>query len=426
MIAVRRRGGGPMVVSMAPFLRRLVCVMIALAAGSPAAGQFLGDALRDTIRLTDPSPDDRLYPVSINGRWGHMNQHGALVVYPRFDWTDYSYQGFSRVVTDGRTGFIVGSGDWRIAPRYVYADRFVQGYAVVGDGEHFGYIDRSGDPLVPMRLDGALRFSDGLAAVRVDGRVGFINVKGEAAIRPQFALARSFHDGLAMVRFFDRDGSPGRLGYIDKTGEAVFIDRAGRFAELGGFEDGMARARVGERWGYIDRTFRFSIKPRFDDARDFAGGMAAVKVRGRWGYVNKTGELVIEPRFDAAYDFDQTLAMVVIDGRFGYVGRTGRLEVPPRFDWAEPFFRDYARVSWGDGFGYIDVAGNVIWDPRRALRGFVDLRVTERGALRAREFNRFNQIVPPPDPAPRDDEARPAPYPPEYRYEDVLPRPPAR
>jgi hypothetical protein len=45
------------------------------------------------------------------------------------------------------------------------------------------------------------------------------------------------------------------------------------------------------------------IEPQFEDARAFGEGLAPVKVKGQWGFVDKTGKIVIAPRFQDAASF---------------------------------------------------------------------------------------------------------------------------
>jgi hypothetical protein len=51
---------------------------------------------------------------------------------------------------------------------------------------------------------------------------------------------------------------------------------------------------LGGKWGYIDRTGKFIIRPQFDEAlnMEFSNGLARVKIDGKWGYINKTGKFV--------------------------------------------------------------------------------------------------------------------------------------
>ncbi len=56
---------------------------------APSEARTEGEGFDEPVELRDAHPGDTLYPVQINGSWGHMNQKGHLVVVPRFDWTDY-------------------------------------------------------------------------------------------------------------------------------------------------------------------------------------------------------------------------------------------------------------------------------------------------------------------------------------------------
>ncbi len=48
------------------------------------------------------------------------------------------------------------------------------------------------------------------------------------------------------------------------------------------------------RFGYIDRSGRFAIEPRFERARPFHCGLALVRKNGEWNYIDHLGDTVIE------------------------------------------------------------------------------------------------------------------------------------
>ena len=59
--------------------------------------------------------------------------------------------------------------------------------------------------------------------------------------------------------------------------------------------------KVGDKWGYIDKTGEMVINPQFDcpphfnaDAVEFSEGLAPIKISDKWGYTDKTGEMVIK------------------------------------------------------------------------------------------------------------------------------------
>lgn len=177
-------------------------------------------------------------------------------------------------------------------------------------------------------------------------------------------------------------------------------------------------ARSGTKWGFIDQSGRFAIRPRFDEVRRFSNDLAAVKVSsGLWGYIGETGDFKIQPQFKSAYDckygmcpvetqshkavstyytpddfvpinayvdlsgrklfefqgcvgtFDSAEGLAAVqvdqDGLFGYVDRTGRVVIRPRFKVACGFSEGLARAaeetsskSWNEG--WIDSAGRMV------------------------------------------------------------------
>ena len=52
------------------------------------------------------------------------------------------------------------------------------------------------------------------------------------------------------------------------------------------------------------------IQPQFEQAASFSEGLAQVKIGDQWGYINKTGKLVIQPQFEQAESFSEGLGLV--------------------------------------------------------------------------------------------------------------------
>jgi hypothetical protein len=196
-------------------------------------------------------------------------------------------------------------------------------------------------------------FSEGLArfAVSVKGLdylpQGFMDKTGKVVIEPKFQAAGDFSDGLAAVMFFkpakvpdNEKGDPYDAGFIDTTGKMVIPPQ---FEFYQPFSEGLAFVLINGRMGAIDKTGRVRIRPQFalveprptpywevldyyNAAKhwSFSEGLAVVNKLGRWGYVDKTGRFVIPPRFQRAHNFSGGLALVMVGGRVGYIDRTGK------------------------------------------------------------------------------------------------------
>ncbi|MBF0443768.1 MAG: WG repeat-containing protein, partial [Oligoflexales bacterium] len=70
-------------------------------------------------------------------------------------------------------------------------------------------------------------------------------------------------------------------------------------------ETGLASARTGKKWGFVDKTGKVVIEPNFDEVWFFEreSGLARVRVERKFGYIDKTGRFVVNPIFIRAEDF---------------------------------------------------------------------------------------------------------------------------
>src|SRR5208282_1048765 len=109
------------------------------------------------------------------------------------------------------------------------------------------------------------------------------------------------------------------------------------------------------------------IKPQFEDAEEFSEGLAAVNIemkdkeKGKWGFIDKTGKFAIKPQFnDASFSLlSDGLAPVETGGKYGFIDRTGKFVIEPQFEVAGTFREGLAYTN-GDNQGYIDKTGKLI------------------------------------------------------------------
>ena len=229
--------------------------------------------------------------------------------------------------------------------------RFHEGLAAVGNWDdmclNIGYVDKSGKVIIPLDHSfyytiiqdttiqdlGIPHFSEGMMCAPKKDKWGYYDKTGRLMF--EYFGAGVFSEGLAAVLVGDWE--TGKLGYINKTGKEVISPK---YDGAMNFSEGLAAIRVGDwetgKWGYIDTTGKEVISPKYDWADSFYEGLAAIRVgdweTGKWGYIDKTGKEVIPLVYDVAGYFSEGLAAVGIgdfnDGKFGYIDKTGNIVIP--------------------------------------------------------------------------------------------------
>lgn len=131
------------------------------------------------------------------------------------------------------------------------------------------------------------------------------------------------------------------------------------------------------KWGFIDRTGRFRIPPRYEGAGQFSEGVAYAWFwdgeQRRDGIVNADGKFTGLPAVnDYAFIFHDGLGRfqtpLGAEKKYGYMDKTGRVVIPPQFDNSGHFSEGLAWVSvlkerkWL--YGFIDKTGKIVIEPQ--------------------------------------------------------------
>lgn len=201
-----------------------------------------------------------------------------------------------------------------------------------------------------------------------------------------FVEAGSFSEGLAAVRI------NGRFGFIDKTGKVVIqprflmvdgwppvYSRYHLYYSYRGFSEGLAAASVGEYpdiyHGCIDHTGNYVIQPKYVIMGTFSEGLAPFLRDDKWGYMDKRGVEVIPPRYREAGSFSNGIAVVTKDNnRAVYIDKTGRIILEKTknriFSWGNESFplskNEFKRASeFHDGWARVECFSS-------GIEGFID------------------------------------------------------
>lgn len=192
----------------------------------------------------------------------------------------------------------------------------------------------------------------------------------------RWSVFKTADDGLVIAALDPEDplsnsysGRPRKVGPDSVGIRVISIDPTGNVSRpeypevVRDFQEGLAAAKNGTKWGYVNEAGTYAIPLQFDNACHFSEGLAAVRTGVRWGFIDKSGRYVIPPQFDSVEEFTRGLAPAKSGGKWGYVDRTGRYVVAPRFSRVIDFFGELGQVEIGDTWIFIDKAGNEVFRP---------------------------------------------------------------
>ena len=171
----------------------------------------------------------------------------------------------------------------------------------------------------------------------------------------------------------------GKCGYINKTGKIIIRPR---FKLCGIFSEGLASVMlVNENRGFVDETGRFVIEPKLGKwfGGNFSEGYAAVALENdERGYVDKSGNFTLLENCSYVGSFSEGLAVIERNDLKGYIDKKFNVVVEPKFQHAGNFADGFAPVrDLNDSYYYIDKTGQMAinFDGGEFSEGFAFIEV---------------------------------------------------
>lgn len=120
-------------------------------------------------------------------------------------------------------------------------------------------------------------------------------------------------------------------------------------------------AQSGDKWGLIDDTGAWKVKPTYSDMRLYGAGLAAAldSSSGMWGYIDQDGNWAIEPKFSDTRPFNDygAVAQDAQTSFWGVLNRQGKWIVDAKYyamgDMVLGNFVPYRSSNEEDSWGYI-------------------------------------------------------------------------
>jgi hypothetical protein len=250
-------------------------------------------------------------------------------------------------------GYKDENGNVKITPQYQYGNKFILGIAVVASNDSVGAIDTNNNIIIPfkyhyLRLIDTSEFLFGYKAHYFgDYHLGVMTKDQKVKIAPEYdgiskrkgcyivnkkedSVMRKDPDGDIFTSkfFYGLVGNDGKVlipciySYMSWKNDSLLVASKGetqalfnkKGEQLTGFEyrvfgdfiEGLAKARIGDKFGFIYPGGRVAIPVRFDYCEDFNNGYAIIKDKENWGAINKEGKIIIEP----IYQYDKVKSIL--------------------------------------------------------------------------------------------------------------------
>jgi WG containing repeat len=193
----------------------------------------------------------------------------------------------------------------------------------------YGYIDHSGKVVIDLheKRNNGLSANDfcedrAVISTRGDTKKFLIDRTGQI-VGPAFYDIEPFSEGLAAVQPLSAKqntkanrspflhNSPYLWGFADTDGK---LKIGSQYSRVSPFKEGLAAVvpEGSSLWGFTDTSGKLVIPATFDVARSFSEGLAPVCSNGKWGLINRTGKFVLKPKYDEAISpFKEGLAAVI-------------------------------------------------------------------------------------------------------------------
>ncbi len=326
------------------------------------------------------------------GAWGFINSEGRLIGEPRFSmpvpimrmaWhgpygpvnTIIATEGMICVHQGGKYGFIDQSGAVIVEPRYDSALGFSEGLAAVAVGKKWGFINAKVEMVIEPSFDSVRKgFTGGIAVVWLGSKQGCIDSRGRTVLECKYGyikilcggdLAAAWEETNRQYLLFNKKGKRISTGYEIKNA-ASLLDKDG--AEI----PGIAGIQKEWAWGIIDAKGKLLVEHQFEELKDHIrfheNLMEVTAISGAWkgksGYINSSGRIAIEPQFKKVSPFSEGLAGVQLEsGRWGFIDTTGKtvITIPEGYELPGMFSsgRSLLRSPHGNPYALIDGEGKL-------------------------------------------------------------------
>jgi len=220
---------------------------------------------------------------------------------------------------------------------------------VVVKRKKYGLYDIKGKELLPVVYDYIWDYNEKYLIVSKNNKWGFVDSLGNEIIPCEYEKIGEMSNSI-----FNSQIS---FNFTFERSYRVYYSQA-NYNESKGYSEGLIKVKK-KKWGFIDETGKFIIKPIYDDTQMFSNGMAAIKRKDKWGFIDKTGKIVIKPKYDNVTSFEEEIAFFQEKNKWGIINKTGKIISKPKYELLMSYQSNPAIIKENKKYSFINEKGNI-------------------------------------------------------------------
>ena len=265
------------------------------------------------------------FPFSQNGRFGYMNQNGAILIPAIYDEVSEFQEGLAVVLLSGKSGLINKRNQLISEFRYDEITDFSGNRAIVKISDFIGVIDRGGNTILPIEYSDIFLIKDKLFCANNDD----------------------------LFSLYDENGK---------------IKSSQQFQEINLQLNGDFIVRINDSIGVIDSNFKLKINPIYESIKFIHDTVYSYQINGKIGLISKNGKIITRALFDdiSTYNTEAKNIIARLTNTICYLNLDGSKFLPELYDYFPKAF-DIARFNSDKAvflkkgkFGIMDVKGKVL------------------------------------------------------------------
>jgi hypothetical protein len=367
------------------------------------AGKAIMQGIRERPFYQRVGSTGPLFPLATcmfpGGLCGAVRRDGTVAIAPRYDWVGTFSE--SRAIV--RVGGLYGDEDGRevVKPQYRMADDYKFGFAQVDVDGKSGLINRDGTMVIAPKYGLISAIAPDRFAVSERRELGGM-VGGENFSGTRVAFTAAGGASVSVIGLFldpENIAGAGNMAtdVIDLSEQRIEPATAPRIPTFDKDDPSIRWVQSGKLWGLARADGSWLVEPKFQQPGSLTDGLARATLNGKVGFIDRSGNFVIEPVFDKVGWFTPAgRASAVRDGIHGVIDKTGAWVFKTDYqqvDAAVDYRDGNAAFGWdfkqADRWGLLDIDGRVVLgaDLDQSVQHCPDGRLV---ALKNKEWLYFN------------------------------------